>query len=111
MSVDYVKSNPDIVQESKDLVLTQFGDSDNIQKFVEIIAEEAKSYEEVAEKIFTSFLLINATGFALDSIGEFLNFPREGRSDDAYRTALLSNNSRNRLGNISFTRNPRFNHE
>tara|TARA_Y100000593_G_scaffold94032_1_gene191194 strand:- start:9054 stop:11939 length:2886 start_codon:yes stop_codon:yes gene_type:complete len=89
MSVDYVKSNPDIVQESKDLVLTQFGDSDNIQKFVEIIAEEAKSYEEVAEKIFTSFLLINATGFALDSIGEFLNFPREGRSDDAYRTALV----------------------
>lgn len=89
MSVDYVKANPDIVQESKDLVLTQFGESDNIQKFVEIIAEEAKTYEEVAEKIFTSFLLINATGFALDSIGEFLNFPREGRGDDAYRTALV----------------------
>lgn len=89
MSVDYVKANPDIVQESKDLVLTQFGESDNIQKFVEIIAEEAKTYEEVAEKIFTSFLLINATGFALDSIGEFLNFSREGRGDDAYRTALV----------------------
>jgi len=89
MSVDYTKANPDIVQETKDLVFGQFSESKNIQLLVELIAEEAKSYEEVAEKVFTSFLLSEATGFALDSIGEFINFPREGRSDDAYRTALV----------------------
>ena len=89
MSVDYTKANPDIVQETKDLVFGQFSESKNVQLLVELIAEEAKSYEEVAEKVFTSFLLSEATGFALDSIGEFINFPREGRSDDSYRTALV----------------------
>lgn len=89
MSVDYTKANPYIVEETKDLVFGQFSESKNIQLLVELIAEEAKSYEEVAEKVFTSFLLSEATGFALDSIGEFINFPREGRSDDAYRTALV----------------------
>lgn len=89
MSVDYVKANPDIVEDSKELVFSQFANSDNVQKIIEIIAEQAKSYEEVAEKVFTSFLLVNATGFTLDSIGEFFNFPREGREDDQYRTALI----------------------
>ena len=89
MSIDYVKANADIVQDSKDLVFSQFVNSDNLQKIIEIIAEEAKSYEEVAEKVFTSFLLVNAVGFTLDSIGEFFNFPRDGREDDEYRTALI----------------------
>jgi len=89
MSVDYIKVNEDILEDTKDLVLTQFGNSENIQKLVEIIATEAKSYEEVAEKMFTSFLLESASGYSLDIIGEFVNVPRGNRSDDEYRTALI----------------------
>jgi len=89
MSVDYVKANDNIVQDTKDLMLWQFNDSENIQKILEIVAEEYGSYEEAAERIFTSFLLTEAEGFALDSIGEFLNFPRQGQTDSEYRTALI----------------------
>ena len=89
MSVDYVKANDDIVQDTKDLLLSQFVNSPNINKFAEIIATEADSYEKAAEGIFTAFLLNEATGFALDSIGEFLNIPRGGKSDESYRLALI----------------------
>ena len=107
MSVDYVKANENIVQDTKDLMLWQFNDASNIQKILEIIAEEYGSYEEAAERIFTGFLLTESTGFALDSIGEFLNFPREGQTDDEYRTALIfsalganSNISRDSIANL-----------
>lgn len=88
-SVDYVQANEDIVQDTKDLVLTQFNESENIQKLIELIADEFLTYEEVAEKLFTAFLLESASGYALDLIGEFVNVPREDRSDDDYRTALI----------------------
>lgn len=87
--VDYVVANSDIESETKDLVLRQFYDSDNIQKLIEIIADEFESYEEMAESLFTAFLLENAEGVVLDYIGEFLNYPRDNRSDDDYRTAIL----------------------
>lgn len=89
MSLDYNLANQDIVEETKELILSQFAESDNIQRIAEIIAEEAKSYEEVAEKVFTTYLLTEAEGYSLDAIGEFLNFPREDRDDSAYRTALI----------------------
>ena len=117
MTVDYQKANSTIVDDSKELLLTQFQDAPNILKLIEIIAEEVGDYEQAAEQLFTGFLIGDAEGTTLDVIGEFLNIPREGRDDTTYRNTLLmtalgarSNISRDSLyellmmidGNISY---------
>ena len=87
--LDYVSANPDIIQDSKDLLLGQFVDSVNINELIEIFSEEFQLKEQAAEELFTAYLLSEAEGVQLDIIGEFLNIPRNDKTDEDYRVTLV----------------------
>lgn len=86
--LDYIKVNPEITTEFKDLILSQFGDSDNIQKIIEIIASETEDQESLLVSLAEGFKLENAIGAQLDIIGEFVGVERNGADDETYRSKL-----------------------
>lgn len=87
-TLDYIKVNEEIQEDFKELVLSQFGDSDNIQSIIEILASEAEEQEQLFVDLAEGFKLENAVGAQLDIIGEFLGVPRDGANDETYRSKL-----------------------
>lgn len=57
-------------------------------KLLKILVDRFKALEQVAADILDLVDLDNVTGIQLDLIGEKWNEPRNGLSDDEYRTAL-----------------------
>ena len=87
-TLDYIKVNTEIQEEFKDLMLSQFGNSENIQAIIDIIASEATDQEQLFVDLAEGFKLENAIGAQLDIIGEFVGVEREGVDDETYRSKI-----------------------
>ena len=86
--LDYIKVNTEILENFKDLFLSQFDNSENLQSMLEIIAEDSTEQEEIFKDLAEGFLLENAVGVQLDIIGEFVGVFREGTDDATMRSKL-----------------------
>ena len=88
--LDYIKVNTEILENFKDLFLSQFDNSENLQSMLEIIAEDSTEQEEIFKDLAEGFLLENAVGVQLDIIGEFVGVFREGTDDATMRSKLAA---------------------
>lgn len=86
--LNYVEVNPNISDDFKELILSQFDNAENIQSLLEIMASEATDLEQLYVDIAEGFRLENAEGVQLDIIGEFIGIEREGVNDDTYKSKI-----------------------
>jgi len=71
-----------------ELLPDQFRDSVNLRALFEIRAAQAQDLEDAMFEVRDNYWLDTATGVQLDVIGDILNRPRDGRTDEEYRTYL-----------------------
>ena len=84
-----VKIN-DHVEQAKVLLLSQFRNSPNIQKVVEIYHTQIQDLENEYFLLLESLGIDTAVNYALDMIGKEVQESRQGRNDEDYRQALLT---------------------
>lgn len=70
------------------LLLAQFKDKPNFEKFIRAFAAEVQSLEDEIFRFYHELALDQAVGEQLDGIGEILGEERKGRSDSEYRAFL-----------------------
>lgn len=87
-TVDYIEQNPDLLTETKDLLLSQFELSTNIQGLVSVAVAAFQEVERSAVELAVERLLVNAVGAQLDEIGGQLGVSRLTATDEQYRSAI-----------------------
>lgn len=85
MSADYIDN---MVAIAQGLLIEQFEDSPNINDFVEIFVNPIQECERIAAQIMKCRDLDTMTGDRLDIAGVILGVPRNGLTDEEYRTLL-----------------------
>jgi len=77
-----------VVEDSLNLLVQQFKEKANIEKFLTCFLEEAQELEDVLKQLYTLRWLDTAVGVQLDGLGQILALEREGLGDEDYRDAL-----------------------
>lgn len=78
------------VEQAKALLLYQFRNSPNIQKVVEVFHNQIQDVENEYFTLLESLGIDTAYGYALDAIGKEVQEARRGRTDEEYRSAILT---------------------
>lgn len=86
--VDYIEAT-NLEDYIKDLNLSQFQDSEMLNRFLEIMSDLNFRRQQELVGLAQGKILINAVGEQLDEIGRQLSLPRYSSSDGEYRTRLL----------------------
>lgn len=95
-TVEYIKQNPTLLEDTQDLLLSQFEESTNIQKLLSVAVSAFQDVERSTVELATGRLLTEAVGAQLDEIGGQLGVARLTASDEGYRTAIkVAGRSRN----------------
>ena len=75
------------------------------ESFITAFVKPVQEFEDLCNSILNSLNLENASGVALDRIGELVGIDREGRTDEEYRNAIYIQigalNSEGRYADIS----------
>lgn len=72
----------------KELIASQFQGKDNIRIFLEAVMDLVQELEYVAFDLRDLRALDTAEGEQLDGIGEIVDLPRDGKTDEEYRSEL-----------------------
>lgn len=99
-TVDYIQTNPDLIEESKELLLDQFKNSPNVNTLLEIALSGEVDFNTLLVELAEETTLVNAVGEQLDEIGRQMGVPRTTDDDTQYR-ALIRLTGRRRTHNIS----------
>jgi hypothetical protein len=78
------------VEQAKALLLYQFRNSPNIQKVVEVFHTQIQNVENEYFTLLESLGIDTAYGYALDVIGKEVQEDRQSRTDEEYRSAILT---------------------
>lgn len=78
------------VEQAKALLLSQFRNSPNILKVVEIYHDQIQDIENEYFTLLESLGIDTAVDYALDMIGKEVQEARQGRNDTDYRNAILT---------------------
>lgn len=83
-----------IESDGINLLLCQFRNSGNVPEFVRAFLREVQTLESAAVRSITARYLMNATGWALEQIGDLVGMPRpvygDAATDDSkYRILIL----------------------
>lgn len=83
-----IKKIDNHVERAQDLLVSQFKDSENLNKIVKSLVDEVQEIEDSLDDLRKKRSLDTAEGVQLDGIGDIVDEERVGRSDIAYRLAL-----------------------
>lgn len=83
-----IEKIPSYGEVEKELLLTQYKNSPNINSLLEIVGKQLDDLETATFEVRDYYWLNTASGVQLDSIGEIFNVPRNGMDDDTYRGFL-----------------------
>jgi hypothetical protein len=86
--VNHITTIDTFTSDATDRILSILGNSTNIQNVIDIESARWSSLDEAAVELATGLLLTNATGDALDDIGDKLGVSRYDQEDDEYRVAI-----------------------
>jgi hypothetical protein len=78
----------DHVERAKARQVEFFKNKDNLNKLIQVIAEEVQAMENTINDFHEQRSLSTASGIQLDNLGEYLNVERGTDSDDSYRARL-----------------------
>lgn len=78
------------INEMKELLLSQFSNSPNIQKWIEIWGDQVQELEAEWFDLIESLGIDTAYGYGLDLIGKEVQELRQGKNDTDYRNAILT---------------------
>jgi hypothetical protein len=78
----------DYQQRLRDDMLSQLYGDPVHQAIADVISLEYQRFEDVAHKVLTNRMLVNAEGVQLDVLGKIARVDRLGRSDDDYRLII-----------------------
>ena len=87
MSTEIVQVT-DYNERNLPLVLEQFKNSPNVIKLISIFNDQVEALEGAAFEVRDYFWIDTAEGTQLNTIGDILNTPRDGRNDTEYRLYL-----------------------
>ena len=74
----------------KKRIIEQYKNKYNIESFIQAFVPEFNELEQVAFDLLEKRGLFTAEGAQLDIIGLILNTSRDGRTDEAYRAAIIN---------------------
>ena len=80
----------DHVTRAKENTITQYRDLPRYQAVVRSYSEQIQEIENVQWDVMMSYLLDNATGDRLDTIGKIVGQARKGANDDQYKLYILA---------------------
>jgi hypothetical protein len=86
----YPTKNINQTQDMKELLLSQFSNSPNILKWLDIYGSQVQHLENEWFDLLDSLGVDTAYGYGLDLIGKEVQELRQGRNDDDYRSAILT---------------------
>lgn len=86
--IEYRTGDNSVLNSSISLLPWQFRSSENILKFISIIAEMKQRLDDVIVDVAKQRLISTAYGQQLDNIGAELGVERQGTSDEDYRIVL-----------------------
>ena len=86
--IEYRTGDNSVLNSSISLLPWQFRNSENILKFISIIAEIKQRLDDVIIDVAKQRLISTAYGRQLDNIGAELGVERQGTSDEDYRIVL-----------------------
>lgn len=86
----YPVKNENYVQQAQELLLYQFRNSPNILKYIEIFHDQIQELELEYFSMLDALGIETAVDYGLDIIGKEVGEPRDGRSDEDYRSAILT---------------------
>jgi hypothetical protein len=78
------------IDEMKGLLLSQFSNSPNILKWIEIWGDQVQELEAEWFDLIESLGIDTAYGYGLDLIGKEVQELRQGKNDADYRNAILT---------------------
>ncbi len=78
----------DHASDIEGLLVSQYKDSANFNRFLSSIAAIKQEIEHVTLDLRDKRILANAEGIQLDGLGELVGLDRDGRTDDEYRTEI-----------------------
>ncbi len=70
------------------LLVDQYSDSVNLLKIISAISNVKQEIEHTILDLMDKRVLDNAEGQQLDNLGDLVGLPREGKTDDEYRTEI-----------------------
>jgi hypothetical protein len=76
------------VELGLNMLLEQFRDSTNLRGVLEALFDQIQDLEDAVQPIIDARNIDDATADRLDCIGQLVQVPRDGRSDDAYRIRI-----------------------
>ena len=85
----------DHIQQAQDKLREQYKNKPNFLAFLDTFVKQVQDLEEVFYNLSVSRSILEAIGIQLDLLGELLNRPRQGKSDEAYRISLLAKIAKN----------------
>lgn len=86
----YPLINSNQIQDMQGLLLSQFSNSPNILKWLEIYGSQVQHLEDEWFDLLESLGVETAYGYGLDLIGKEVQELRQGRNDADYRSAILT---------------------
>jgi hypothetical protein len=75
-------------QEMLDGLVSMFSDAENLQKLLDIVAQQIQDTEQTIFDLWFECLLSNSNGAQLDQYGRIVGQPRMGLSDADYRKTI-----------------------
>lgn len=76
------------VDEARALIIDQFRGRRVIQGILDAFVGQAQDLENATFDVILKRLLLNAADAQLDSVGDLVGEPRDGRTDEPYRAAI-----------------------
>ena len=86
---------PNHVAQALARLREQYQSKPNIEALIQSWTNQIQELEEITSDMSTNRTVNSAVGIQLDRLGELLNRPREGRTDEQYRIVLLAKISQN----------------
>lgn len=80
----------DHVEIAQSKLISQFRGKTRLEQLLSVYTKQTQDLEDAFNSILTKTPLSVATGVTLDAIGSIVDEPRSGRTDTAYRQAILA---------------------
>ena len=80
--------NTNIVEDGKNLLITQYKDAEKLKKLLQVFLEEVQQFEDITHSLYLSRTIDSAIGIQLDHVGSIPGQLRNGLSDEDYRVRI-----------------------
>lgn len=83
-----IERDDHIVENTKDQLITQYYDSENILSLANLFSQQAQNLTDIIHSMYTNRTINFAVGTQLDKLGNIVGASRQGLNDSQYRQRI-----------------------